>query len=190
MCPSPSHILCLAGQGSWCIHRQDGTTSRLCCYRKPCPGHLVTGSINHLDPQLPPSGPDSQDAGQGPTPALLAFRPCPALVFEICMNNCTWQPCPSHFNPAKGDSRSCPRQGQESQALRRSFSVSRSQVSQDRSKALEIGTWTQLLCYALHGLVKLPSLSFLSCIGFHHFTCSTSLGTATSQTSGSGSSER
>jgi hypothetical protein len=43
-----------------------------------------------------------------------------------------------------------------------SFSVSRSQVSQDRSKALKIGTWSQLRSYEFHGLMNLPSLSFLS----------------------------
>lgn len=160
------------------MHRQDGTTSRLCCYRKPCPGYLATGSIIHLDPQLPPSGPDIQDAGQGPTPALLAFRPCPALVFEICMNNRTWQPCPSHSNPAKGGSRSCPRQGQESQALRSSFSVSRSQVSPDRSKALEIGTWTREAPQPqLPQLYRLSPLHLFNKLGDH-------------LTSGSGSSER
>lgn len=40
-----------------------------------------------------------------------------------------------------------------SRLLEAAFQVSRSQVSQDRGKALEIRTWTQLLSCELHGLM-------------------------------------
>lgn len=84
--PSLSRHPALAGQGSWCTHRQDIRTSRLCATPAgPCPGCLAVSGILHLDPRPLRL---AQTPGQAAKPGLASpSRSCLPLLllFLLCL---------------------------------------------------------------------------------------------------------